>query len=78
MITSKDIIKLSQVFATKEDLKDLRDEFTLNLASKADINNILNSIDAMSTKLETGYIESLSLSEKVNRHEKWINQAAKK
>lgn len=78
MITQKDILNLSKVFATKEDLKDLEFKLTENMSTKEDINQILNTLDVMSKKMETSSIESLSLYAKVDRHEKWIQAIAKK
>jgi len=74
MIDEKDIERLIQafepIFATKEDLRDL--------ATKIEINELLNSIDAYAHKADTYFQEMVMLSHKVDRHERWILQPAEK
>jgi len=42
MLTNEDVQKLATVFATKQELK----EAVENLATKADINNLMTAIDS--------------------------------
>lgn len=74
MLTSDDIRKLIEVFATKEDLK----EAVKDLSTKKDVNDLLNAIDAYAKKADTYFQEMVMLAHKVNRHEKWIQRIAEK
>jgi len=66
MLEEKDIERLIEafepIFATKEDLRDL--------ATKSDINELLNSVDAYAHKADTYFQEMVMLSHKVDRHER--------
>ena len=74
MLEEKDIQRLAQVFATKAELQAA----VSNLATKDDINELLNSIDAYANKADTYFQEMVMLSHKVDRHERWILQLAEK
>ena len=74
MLTSEDIQKLIEVFATKEDLKNALQ----NLSTKDDFNNLMNAIDAYAKKADTFFEEMVALTHKVDRHEKWFHQIADK
>lgn len=74
MLTSEDIQKLIEVFATKEDLKDA----VQNLSTKEDIDTLLTAVDTYAKKADTYFQEMLMLAHKVDRHEKWIQQIAEK
>jgi len=74
MLEDKDIEKLVEVFATKQDLK----EAVSNLSTKDDFNNLLTSIDAYAKKADTYFQEMVMLGHKVDRHEKWIQLIADK
>ena len=74
MLEEQDIEKLIRVFATKADLQ----EAVSALATRGDINKLLNSIDAYANKADTYYQEMVMLSHKVDRHERWILQLAEK
>ena len=74
MLTSEDIRKLIEVFATKEDLK----EAVKDLSTKKDVNNLINSVDAY-MKLGKRYYQKMTvLNLRVDRLEKWIHQVAEK
>lgn len=45
---------------------------------KDDFNNLLTSIDAYSKKADDYFQEMLMLSQKIDRHEKWLHQMAEK
>ena len=47
-------------------------------ADKEDVNNLLNAIDSYAKKADAYFEEMLSLSHKVDRHEKWFHQIADK
>ena len=74
MLDDKDIQKLIEVFATKDDLR----EAVGNLSTKEDFNNLQTSIDAYAKKADTYFQEMVMLTHKVNRLEKWIQQLAEK
>ena len=74
MLTSDDIRKLIEVFATKEDLK----EAVKDLSTKKDVNDLLNAVDTYAKKADTYFQEMVMLAHKVNRHEKWIQRIAEK
>jgi len=74
MLDDKDIQKLIEVFATREevatklDLEELRGDFI----------NLQTSVDAYAKKADTYFQEMVMLSHKVNRLEKWIQEIAEK
>ena len=74
MLEEKDIQTLIQafepIFAIKEDLRDL--------ASKSEINELMNSVDAYAHKAAAHFQEMVMLSHKVDWHERWILQFAEK
>ncbi len=76
MLTEDDIQKLieaqQEVFATKEDLLNLKDEL------RKDFSNLATGVDAYAKKADTYFQEMVMLSHKVDRHEKWIQQLAEK
>ena len=74
MLDEQDIQRLAQVFATKAELQAA----VSNLATKDDINELFNAIDAYANKADTYYQEMVMLSHKVDRHERWILQLAEK
>ena len=74
MLDDKDIQKLIEVFATREevatklDLEELRGDFI----------NLQTSVDAYAKKADTYFQEMVMLSHKVDRHEKWLLEIAEK
>ena len=74
MLDDKDIQKLIEVFATREevatklDLEELRGDFI----------NLQTSVDAYAKKADDYFQEMVMLSHKVDRHEKWIQALATK
>ncbi|MDP8213166.1 MAG: hypothetical protein P9X22_07775 [Candidatus Zapsychrus exili] len=66
MLEDKDIQKLIDVFATKEDLK----EAVKNLSTKEDFNKLLTAVDSYAKKADTYFQEMVMLSHKVNRNGK--------
>jgi len=47
-------------------------------ADKADVQNLLNAIDAYATRADTYFQEMVALAHKVERHERWIQHIAEK
>ncbi|MBU1045728.1 hypothetical protein KJ616_01240 [Patescibacteria group bacterium] len=74
MLTEEDILKLIEVFVTKDDLK----EAVRNLSTKGDFDNLLTSVDAYAKRADKYFQEMVMLTHKVDRHEKWIQQIAEK
>jgi len=74
MLDDKDIGKLIDVFATKEDLK----KSVENLTTKDDFNRMMLALDNYANKADAYFQEMVALTHKVDRHEKWILQLAEK
>ena len=74
MLDNKDIQKLIEVFATREEIvtkiefESLKDSF----------NDLQTSVDAYAHKADKFFEELVMLSHKVDRHEKWLKQIAEK
>ncbi len=47
-------------------------------AEKADVDGLFTAVDAYAKKADTYFQEMVSLSHKVDRHEKWLRQVAEK
>ena len=74
MLDDKDIQKLMEVFATKEEIK----EMISPLATKEDFDVLQTSVDAYAQKADAYFQEIVMLSHKVDRHEKWLHLVAEK
>ena len=74
MLDDKDIQKLIEVFATREEMK----EMVSNLVTKEEFSGLQTAVDAYAKKADTFFQEMVALSHKVDRHEKWIQQIAEK
>lgn len=61
-------IRLFDVFATKEDLQEMRKE----MATKNDIHQLLMAVDSYAKRSDTYFQEMVMLSHKVDRHERWF------
>ena len=74
MLDEKDIQKLIEVFATREEIvtKNEFDELRKDFAT------LQTSVDAYAKKADTYFQEMVMLSHKVDRHEKWLQQLAEK
>lgn len=72
MLTDKDIQKLTDVFATKEELESFKDEI------KQSFSDLQISVDTYAKKADDYFQEMRMLSHKVDRLEQWIHQLAKK
>jgi len=74
MLDDKDIEKLIEVFATRDEIVTKNDFEEL----KVDFRNLQSAVDAYATKADTFFQELVMLSHKVDRHEKWLLQIAEK
>ncbi|OGZ70142.1 MAG: hypothetical protein A2904_02300 [Candidatus Staskawiczbacteria bacterium RIFCSPLOWO2_01_FULL_33_9] len=74
MLDNKDIQKLIEVFATREEIVTKNELEDL----KSDFRNLQTSVDAYAVKADKYFQEMLMLSHKVDRHEKWLIQIAEK
>jgi cell division protein FtsL len=74
MLDDRDIQKLIEVFATREELK----EMISCLVTKEEFSNLQTAIDAYAKRCDDYFKEMVALAHKVDRLEKWIHQIAKK
>ncbi len=74
MLEDKDIQKLIEVFATREEIVTKKDFEEL----KSDFRDLQTSVDAYAKKADDFFQELVMLSHKVDRHEKWLKQIAEK
>lgn len=74
MLDNEDIQKLAEVFATKDEIKEMIGA----LSTKEDFNNLQISVDAYAVKADKYFQEMVMLAHKVDRHEKWLQQIAEK
>jgi hypothetical protein len=75
MLDKKDIENLieafSEVFPTKNDFENFKEEM------KKDFSDLELSVDAYAVKTDKYFQEHSMLSNKVDRHEKWIEKLSK-
>jgi len=74
MLDDKDIQKLIEVFATRDEVATKQDIEEL----KKDFVNLQTSVDAYAKKADTYFQEMVMLAHKVDKLEKWIHQIAEK
>lgn len=76
MLTNEDIQKIieaqREVFATKEDFENFREEMRKNFS------DMLTAVDSYAKKADAYFQEMLMLAKKVDRLEKWVMQIAEK
>ena len=76
MLEDKDIQKLLEAmelkFPTRIDFKAFKDEY------RKDFGDLQTSVDAYAAKADKFFEELVMLSNKVDRHEKWLKQIAEK
>ncbi len=88
MLDDKDIQKLKEVLATKEDLAELvtlREFDSFRKEYKDDFSGLQNAIqgltiaiDRLAKSMEIYHDEYIALTSKVDKHEKWFQQIADK
>jgi len=74
MLDDKDIKKLIDVFATRDEIK----EMVGNLVTKEEFSDLQAAVDAYAKKADAYFQEMVMLSHKVDRHEKWFHLIADK
>lgn len=74
MLTQEDIQKLIEVFATRDEVALKKDFETL----RQDFSDLQTSVDTYAKKANDFYQEMVMMNQKLNRHEKWIQQLAAK
>ena len=72
MLTQEDIKLMQKVFATKEDLASFHDDI------REDYSKLQESVDSYAKKADAYFQEMLMLSNKIDRHEKWLHAMADK
>ena len=75
MLTDQDIQKMAQVFATKEDIKDLKEDVS---GLRESLQSLITSVDKLAKVIEDLRQEYVAVTVKVDRHEKWIQKIADK
>jgi len=75
MLDERDIQKLIEVFATKEDIKDLKQD--INGLREA-VQSLVVSVDKLVKAIDDLKTEYVSITAQLARHEKWIRQLAEK
>ena len=78
MLEDKDVQKLVEVFATKEELRQTKEELLSTLATKEDMNKLMTSLDAYAKRAETIFQEVILLGNRMNRFERWAEKVAEK
>ena len=74
MLDDKDVQKLIEVFATRDEMK----EMVAGLVTKEQFLNLQSAVDSYAKRADAYFQEMVALSHKVDRHEKWIQQLAEK
>ena len=74
MLDEKDVQKLIEVFATREEVATKQDLELL----RQDFTNLQAAVDAYAKKADAYFQEMVMLAHKVDRHEKWFHQIAEK
>lgn len=74
MLDDKDIQKLIDVFATRDEIKDM----VGNLVTKEEFSNLQTAVDVYAKKADAYFQEMVMLTHKVDRHEKWFHLIAEK
>jgi uncharacterized protein YlxW (UPF0749 family) len=74
MLTQEDIQKLIEVFATRDEVALKKDYESL----RQDFSDLQTSVDSYAKKANDYYQEMVMMNQKLNRHEKWIQQLAEK
>jgi len=75
MLTNEDIKKLSEVLATKEDIKDLKQDVD---GLQEMVQALVVSVDKLVKAVADLSTEYAAITNKVDRHEKWFQQIADK
>jgi archaellum component FlaC len=75
MLTPEDIIKLSEVLATKEDIKEIKAEIS---EIRNSLNDLITTVDNLAKAVKDLTTEYSIFAHKIELHEKWIQILARK
>jgi len=75
MITDKDVTKLKKVFATKDELHDVKTELSI---VKETVQAMYSLVDGLTKRFDDFFHEYVAINLKGDRHEKWIKFLAEK
>jgi len=75
MLTNEDIQKIIEIVATKEDIQDLKQDVN---ALREIVQSLAVSVDKLVKSIDDLKTEYISITNQVNRHEKWFQQIAAK
>jgi uncharacterized coiled-coil DUF342 family protein len=78
MLDEKDIQKLIEVFATREEVVSKKDFQEFREEMRNEFSNLYSAIDGYAKRCDDYFKEMVALAHKVDRLEKWIHQIAKK
>ena len=74
MLDDKDVQKLIEVFATRDEIVTKKEFEGL----KESFDDLATAVDKYAQKADAFFQELVMLSHKVDRHEKWLHQIAEK
>ncbi len=75
MLEEKDIQRMIGIFATKEDIKDLKEDL---IGLREAVRSLTVSVDKLAKLVDNLRQEYIAITAKVDRHEKWLHQLAEK
>jgi len=75
MLTDQDIQKLTEAFATKQDVKEIREDIA---GLRESVQGLVSAVDKLTKAVHDLRMEYAAVLTKLNRHEKWIKMLAEK
>jgi len=75
MLTDKDIGKLASVLATRQEVKEIKDDTE---ALRESMQALITAVDKLVKPIDDLRMEYAAVSSQLSRHEKWIKDVAKK
>ncbi len=79
MLTDKDIKKLTSTFATKKEFGELKNEFSEFRSEFADFKSeLFTMLDGIAKSIEDLKVEYIAIKVQLDKHERWIQEIAKK
>ena len=76
MLTDKDLNKIIALVPTKDDVRRIVKEEIAPMHET--LQRVLTALDRLATAIEKLNIEYVAISEQLSRHERWIQQIAKR
>jgi hypothetical protein len=76
LATKVEFDRVWAVMATKKDLQELEERLTAKMATKEDMNIIINMLDAAAKRQAIYNDERLAISYQLSRYERWHQQSA--